>query len=322
MGKKIISIVLITFMCLALVACGGASQKADYNDDKSFEAALNNGENVEGKIVSFEAVEVVPDSAMGYNIWGGEHLNFVPRESVDAKVGETITLRVIAVEKYNNVSWLIDCTTDLTGTLPSSRADELLTLLTNYYNKPSEPIETTEPETEQEVYKYLGDIFLPDNMRFGMATAEIEDTETRPKNTLYTIHNYQNSGVDYLAYNGKLKEYYELDTGITYYVKDNKLIAYECEYDKDSPRIESYLDLYDDIKEELTGRYGECMSEEIIWTDETYKDDPSMQEKAFQYGYVTINSRWEADGKVIIVNWDYQDSLYVITTTPESEYLL
>lgn len=48
----------------------------DYGDAESFEVALNEGKNLEGKVVRFVAGEFHPDSKLGYNVWAGEHLNF------------------------------------------------------------------------------------------------------------------------------------------------------------------------------------------------------------------------------------------------------
>ena len=48
----------------------------DYGNAESFEAALNAGENLEGKVVQFVVKEYHPESQLGYDIWAGEqHYN-------------------------------------------------------------------------------------------------------------------------------------------------------------------------------------------------------------------------------------------------------
>lgn len=78
----------------------------DYADAESFEAALNNGENLEGKTVAFVAKELHPDSKLGYNVWAGEHLNFVSSRNPDIKEGTTVTVRATEIENMLG-SWII-----------------------------------------------------------------------------------------------------------------------------------------------------------------------------------------------------------------------
>lgn len=78
----------------------------DYGDAESFEEALNRGENLEGKVVRFIADELHPKSKMGYNVWAGEHLNFVSPRNPDIKEKETVTVRTTIIENING-SWFI-----------------------------------------------------------------------------------------------------------------------------------------------------------------------------------------------------------------------
>ena len=70
----------------------------DYGDAESFEAALNEGENLEGKVVRFVAGELHPQSKLGYNVWAGEHLNFVSSRNPDIQEGDTVTVRITSIE--------------------------------------------------------------------------------------------------------------------------------------------------------------------------------------------------------------------------------
>lgn len=78
----------------------------DYADAESFEMALNAGENLEGKIVQFEALELHPDSAMGYNVWAGEHLNFISSRNPDIKAGDLVVVKCEVIESLMG-SWYI-----------------------------------------------------------------------------------------------------------------------------------------------------------------------------------------------------------------------
>lgn len=106
--EKLASAILSVVLVFALCACTAAAPKTviDYEDAGSFEAALNRGENLEGKVVQFQAMELHPQSAYGYNIWAGEHLNFVSEKNPDAKAGDTLTVRATSIESILG-SWII-----------------------------------------------------------------------------------------------------------------------------------------------------------------------------------------------------------------------
>ena len=79
----------------------------DYGDAESFEAALNEGKNLEGKVVRFTAREIHPNSAIGFNVWAGEHLNFVSSRNPDIEVDDTVTVRTTTIESISG-SWIIN----------------------------------------------------------------------------------------------------------------------------------------------------------------------------------------------------------------------
>ena len=103
--KKVLSVCLILFMLLLLTGCNG-KQYIDYGDAESFEAALNSGENLEGKIVCFKAIELHPDSLWGYNVWSGEHLNFVSSKNPNIKEGDVVTVKCKSIDNVLG-SWII-----------------------------------------------------------------------------------------------------------------------------------------------------------------------------------------------------------------------
>lgn len=86
-----------SFLVVALLLVGCGTSKPDYTT-KQFEAALNKGDNLEGKTVSVHVEKVVPNSAFGYNIEAGKHLNFVSTDNPDVKKGENIILKVKKVK--------------------------------------------------------------------------------------------------------------------------------------------------------------------------------------------------------------------------------
>ena len=78
----------------------------DYGDAESFEAALNEGENLENKVVRFIAGDIHPDSTFGYNVWAGEHLNFVSSRNPDIRTCNIVTVRISTIENFLG-SWII-----------------------------------------------------------------------------------------------------------------------------------------------------------------------------------------------------------------------
>ena len=106
MGKRIMLAIFTVFMFALPV---WAAQTIDYGDEASFEAALKQGENLEGKIVQFTAREFHPESALGYNLWAGEHLNFVSARHPDAKAGDTLVVRTDTITNMMG-SWVINYT--------------------------------------------------------------------------------------------------------------------------------------------------------------------------------------------------------------------
>ena len=96
--KKVLSLLLVALIVFSLAACGGKKTVTpDYADAASFEAALNAGEDTTGKIVQFTVNTVVPDSAFGYNLQAGEHLNFCSSTNPKVSAGDTIIVKVVEV---------------------------------------------------------------------------------------------------------------------------------------------------------------------------------------------------------------------------------
>lgn len=106
-AKKMVGIVIMVFLGMVVSGCGAVSKTSiDYGDAAVFEAALNAVENLEGKVVQFVALELHPDSALGYNVWAGEHLNFVSGRNPDIKAGDTAVVKAVTIESSLG-SWII-----------------------------------------------------------------------------------------------------------------------------------------------------------------------------------------------------------------------
>ncbi|MBR3001846.1 MAG: hypothetical protein IKF39_12680 [Oscillospiraceae bacterium] len=104
--KRIIA--LIALLCLGtviLTSCGGKTV-VDYGNATAFEAALNRGEDLKGKTVMITVDKFVPNSALGYNIQTGEHLNFVSTDNPGVQTGESIAVKVKEVQSALG-SWII-----------------------------------------------------------------------------------------------------------------------------------------------------------------------------------------------------------------------
>ena len=96
MKIRAIAILLLLVLGVSmLVACSGDA--VDYPNVEDFEAALNNGEDLTGKTVTFTVNKLVPNSAFGYNMQTGEHLNFCSTENPNVKEGDTVTVEVTEI---------------------------------------------------------------------------------------------------------------------------------------------------------------------------------------------------------------------------------
>lgn len=105
--KRDIKVIVSVLFLLLFTACGReAAVMIDYADEVAFETALNNGENLEGKVVTFTAQEIHPDSTLGFDVWAGEHLNFVSQKNPDIAVGDRVTVKATAIENVAG-SWVI-----------------------------------------------------------------------------------------------------------------------------------------------------------------------------------------------------------------------
>ena len=104
----IVALLACVMLSLLLCSCGGGSggTEVDYGDAQAFEEALNRGENLENKTLMFTVTELHPDSALGFNVCGGEHLNFISGRNPDLKVGDTAGVKATEITSMLG-SWII-----------------------------------------------------------------------------------------------------------------------------------------------------------------------------------------------------------------------
>ena len=95
--KRLFATIATLVIAVTMTACGNSNVEVDYADAASFESALNSGENLEGKVVTFVAQELQPQSAYGYDIYSGEHLNFVSSRHPDVKAGDVVTVKATEI---------------------------------------------------------------------------------------------------------------------------------------------------------------------------------------------------------------------------------
>lgn len=142
--KKKVGFLVVIMMILSLTACGGSREIINYADAESFEAALNNGENLEGKIVQLIVKEFKPDSALGYNIWAGEHLNFVSSSNPDVKEGDIVIVKATTIESILG-SWFIGYEKIDNAIIDDSTISFSDTDISGLNNESSENAEMAEP---------------------------------------------------------------------------------------------------------------------------------------------------------------------------------
>lgn len=104
--KRVFGLFAVLALFLTLTACGTKAAEPDYPTIAKAESALNAGEDLTGKTVRFKVEDLKPNSAYGYNLWTGKHMNFVSPENPGAKKGDTVTVKIEKVVSSLG-SWII-----------------------------------------------------------------------------------------------------------------------------------------------------------------------------------------------------------------------
>lgn len=93
-------------LALVFMITGCKNTTPDYDTAEKFEAALNEGVDCSNKIVSVIVKDLAPNSAFGYNVMAGKHLNFVDSHNPNVKIGDTFTVKTKEIQSIFG-SWII-----------------------------------------------------------------------------------------------------------------------------------------------------------------------------------------------------------------------
>lgn len=114
--KKFLAAIGILILASALFEALGitSSNKKEpttttYESEEAFETDLNDDYDLSNVTVTFRVKEIREKSIKGYNLWAGEHLNFLPDKKPDSiSVGDKVTVKTSKVKKSAG-SWFINC---------------------------------------------------------------------------------------------------------------------------------------------------------------------------------------------------------------------
>ena len=177
MKKKAVLLLAFSVLTLSLLsACGSSSSASaktenvaeeikaptvtpapiDYADAESFEYALNHGAQLEGKIVQFVVREYHPDSAIGYNAWAGEHLNFINKEDLKLSDGETVVGKAVSIsQKLGSWSIMYEVVENAAVNEHTISAENLTTI------------------DEDAIYSFKNNVYIGKNVRIEITDVEV-----------------------------------------------------------------------------------------------------------------------------------------------------
>lgn len=317
---KFTTILVTLFVVLAMTACGNVNENVDYTDAESFEAALNNGDNLEGKVVTFVAGEFHPDSALGYNVYAGEHLNFVSAKNPDIKEGDIVTVKATEITNLMG-SWIIkyekistksgeDSVTEGAEDENSSLAEQTESSITE---KKKIETYTTEKSNETEAASDsndLSDIITSEiNKTAEALTAEYESLKTE-------VDDYEK----FLSSTDKIEEFYA-----SVYNANHDLCIMLCEYSLDYAEMtvnsdmssdekydeleELYDSIYDDGGEEIYDVIYDGVLEDVYddfydgLLDDAYDDEKYSDYSEWSDARSEEYKRWSSTRSDVYKDW-------------------
>ncbi|MEM6780378.1 MAG: hypothetical protein AAF569_00785 [Pseudomonadota bacterium] len=89
------------------------------------------------------------------------------------------------------------------------------------------------------------------------------------------------------------------DAFITYYFFDNKLGRIIVEYDYLRANPQDYLNDYIEFQSQLTELYGDPSSDDIVWRNDIYRNDPERWGIGVMMGGVQFSSLWSTPTSII-----------------------
>ncbi len=82
---------------------------------------------------------------------------------------------------------------------------------------------------------------------------------------------------------------------IAYGFENGKLANGMYMFELDHENADAYIKDFDDLKEKLTGLYGEPPTDALLWNDDQYKEDVQNYGTAVAEGQLTYIAVWETD---------------------------
>ena len=148
------------------------------------------------------------------------------------------------------------------------------------------------------------------NSRWGMSKAEVKAAETGE-----LIREFDESLIYQDTLDGET-------VAVHYYFLDNSLFLGVYVFDAQYKDLNDYIDAYNRIVSVINDRHGEPTTSEIVWENETYKNDPSKYGKAVAKADSTFFSRWETDSTDILLRLagDNFEIEHTLTDTSKSLY--
>lgn len=89
---------------------------------------------------------------------------------------------------------------------------------------------------------------------------------------------------------------------LIYRFSENKLVAASYTLTDKYLNTRSYIESYYDFAKALTEKYGTPSNQEIVWLDDTYKNNPSKRNLALSAGHLQYHSNWSTDETSIRCN--------------------
>ena len=93
-----------------------------------------------------------------------------------------------------------------------------------------------------------------------------------------------------------------LDSKLVYMFEDGKLRNSAYKFENEYSEVEDYINDYEKLKDAYTKKYGEPYSDKVRWTNDTFKDDPSMLGQALIEGHVSYITQWSLPETNVILS--------------------
>lgn len=92
-----------------------------------------------------------------------------------------------------------------------------------------------------------------------------------------------------------------LDSKLVYMFEDEKLRISAYKFENEYSDVEDYINDYAKLKDAYTKKYGEPYTDEVKWTNDSFKDVPSMLGQALIEGHVSYITQWSLPETNIIL---------------------